>query len=300
MKGAQSGATSTGHTDSWGQTRHRQHADQRRQAAADHRSIGPKSAAVAPLSNAPNSFDMPTNRYLTADDAAAQVSGVIICSSVRRMTTLTLSKTPVTKRHEQRQRELAREPEADRGEAEAGHSDEQRPARPLPRRQPRRDQRHRQRADGRCGPQPAEAGGPDVEDVLREDRQQGDGAAEQDREEVERDRGEEHRVRARRTGGRRTPRRGSGRCRTQALRDLPQHRTKTAWASAATAKGRGISGGGDDEPADRGADDRRRAGIDDSQAFMCANTVGGSSCGRIVFTAGDANARAVPTSASSE
>ena len=58
-----------------------------------------------------------------------------------------------------------------------------------------------ERADGRRRAQDAEARRPDVEHVLREDRQQRDGAAEEDGEEIERDRAEEHR--RRRT--RRTP-----------------------------------------------------------------------------------------------
>ena len=38
--------------------------------------------------------------------------------------------------------------------------------------------------------------------------------------------------------------------------------------------------------------------IDDSQAFAFANSAGASSCGRMVLTDGDANARPVPMSAS--
>ena len=40
--------------------------------------------------------------------------------------------------------------------------------------------------------------------------------------------------------------------------------------------------------------------VDDSHALALANSAGASSCGRIVLTDGDANARAVPTRASRE
>ena len=40
--------------------------------------------------------------------------------------------------------------------------------------------------------------------------------------------------------------------------------------------------------------------VEDSQALALANSAGSSSCGRIVFTDGDANARAVPIRKSSE
>ena len=40
--------------------------------------------------------------------------------------------------------------------------------------------------------------------------------------------------------------------------------------------------------------------VDDSHALALANSAGASNCGRMVLTDGDANARAVPTSASSE
>ena len=49
-----------------------------------------------------------------------------------------------------------------------------------------------ERPDGRRGAEHAEAGRADVEHVLREDGQQRDGAAEEDGEEVERDRAEQH------------------------------------------------------------------------------------------------------------
>ena len=40
--------------------------------------------------------------------------------------------------------------------------------------------------------------------------------------------------------------------------------------------------------------------VDDSHALALANSAGASSCGRMVLTDGEANARAVPISASSE
>ncbi len=40
--------------------------------------------------------------------------------------------------------------------------------------------------------------------------------------------------------------------------------------------------------------------VDDSHALALANSAGASSCGRIVLTDGDANARAVPTMKRSE
>ncbi len=49
-----------------------------------------------------------------------------------------------------------------------------------------------ERADRRRSAQEPETGRPDLEDVLREDRQQRDRAAEEDGEEIERDRAEQH------------------------------------------------------------------------------------------------------------
>ena len=86
----------------------------------------------------------------------------------------------------------------------------------------REDDRRAQRADSRSRAEHAQAGRPDVEHVLREDGQQGDGTAEQDGEEVERDGAEQHgraadqphaaehaREVGRRAAGRRRARRGA-------------------------------------------------------------------------------------------
>jgi hypothetical protein len=55
---------------------------------------------------------------------------------------------------------------------------------------PRQPQRHQQRADRRRGAQQAEAPRAGMQDVLGEDRQQRGGAAEQHREQIQRDHAE--------------------------------------------------------------------------------------------------------------
>src|ERR1035437_2411164 len=56
--------------------------------------IGPKSCAVKPDSKPPSSLDVPMNRLFAAETRPRFSSGVKICTSVARTTTLTLSTAP--------------------------------------------------------------------------------------------------------------------------------------------------------------------------------------------------------------
>ena len=203
--------------------------------------IGPNRAAVAPLSNAPISFDMLTNRCFTAETRPRRASGVIICSSVRRMTTLTLSQTPVTNRHAARARRSA----TGRTRSLPGRSR----LPPTSRTRPGRCHGGSRvvtsaigsRAGGGRRAQPAQAGRPHLQDVLGKDRQQRDGAAEQHGEQIQRDRRQEHRAGATRTAGRRARRRGParGRRRAPSAPGASSMITNTASAAAATANAAG-------------------------------------------------------------
>ena len=62
---------------------------------------------------------------------------------------------------------------------------------PLHGRPMRHDQGHHQGSDGRGAAEPAQPHGADLQDVLGEDRQERDGAAEQHGEHVERDGGQD-------------------------------------------------------------------------------------------------------------
>ena len=100
-------------------------------------------------------------------------SGVSSWRTTLRMTMLTVSVAPVIARHanvSQKERESA---EDHRGQAVGGDRPEQRepaPLDPLGHRHHRRARRHR--ADGRRRVEPAVAFRADLQDVLREDRQQ--------------------------------------------------------------------------------------------------------------------------------
>ena len=144
-----------------------------------------------PTRTPPSSLDELINTELTAATRPRISSGVSVCISVPRTTTLTLSSAPVTRQHDERQPEIARKAEYDRRRPEAGHRQQQRPPRPAQRRPVRQPHRHDDGAEGRRGPQPAESHGADVEDVLGVDRQQGRRPAQQHREQVERDGGQQ-------------------------------------------------------------------------------------------------------------
>ena len=115
-------------------------------------------------------------------------SGRIVC----RRTTLTMSSPPPTARASSESHIIVREAEDDDRDAVEADDREQLPA-GVPSDGPAREHdRRAQRPDSGSGSEHAEAGRPDVEHVLREHGQQRDRAAEQDGEEVERDRAEQH------------------------------------------------------------------------------------------------------------
>ena len=92
---------------------------------------------------------------------------------------------------EHRQPHRAREPERDHADPEPGDDDEElRPCTTTDRVAGDQERRN-ERAHGRRSAEEPEAGRTDLEDVLREDRQERDGAAEEHREEIERDRAEQ-------------------------------------------------------------------------------------------------------------
>ena len=77
--------------------------------------------------------------------------------------------------------------------------------------------------------------------------------------------------------------------------------TKTTWPTAASANARvALPVRAISSPPMAGPVIAANWKVDDSHALALANSAGASSCGRMVLTDGDANARAVPTSASSE
>ena len=86
-----------------------------------------------------------------------------------------------------------REPEDDHAPAEDADDDQQRAARVAPSGRRVSMIPASERTDGRSAAQDAEPDRPDLEHVAGEERQQRDGAAEEDRDEVERDRTEQHR-----------------------------------------------------------------------------------------------------------
>ena len=95
------------------------------------------------------------------------------------------------RQREHREPHRAREPEDDHAGAEARYDEEQRrPGAPSDR-VAGDDERRDERADRRRRAEEPEPGRADLEDVLREDRQQRDRAAEEHGEEVERDRAEQ-------------------------------------------------------------------------------------------------------------
>src|SRR5665213_736719 len=55
---------------------------------------GPSQAAVTPDSNSPSWFEVPMNRVLTALTRPRIASGVAVCTSVLRVTTLIMSQAP--------------------------------------------------------------------------------------------------------------------------------------------------------------------------------------------------------------
>src|SRR5215813_12284836 len=115
----------------------------------------PTSAATSPDSNAPSWFEVPVKSECTALTRPRIVSGVRIWTREARMTTLTTPDAP--------------------SQGVAGEKD-----------------RRRQRSGGGRRAQEPEAAGPCVEDVAGVDGQEGRGAAEQHREQVERHRAEQH------------------------------------------------------------------------------------------------------------
>ena len=152
---------------------------------------GPSSAAAAPLSKAPSSFEKPMNMNSTASTRPAQM--VWRDHLLQRSTDHHADRVERAGQEEagQRKADVGREAEPDRGEPETRDDQQQHAARPPPRRQVGRQQGGQQCANGRGSPQDAQARRSDLEDVLGEDRQQRDGPAEQHAEQVERDRRQE-------------------------------------------------------------------------------------------------------------
>src|SRR5947209_12943859 len=94
-------------------------------------------------------------------------------------------------KHRERDRQEARQSENHCRDAEPGDAPEQGLSRVLHRRQIRDEQRHDERSDSRGGPHPAEPNRPAMQNLVGKDRQEGGRAPEEDREHIERDRGED-------------------------------------------------------------------------------------------------------------
>ena len=176
------------------------------------------------------------------------------------MTTLMLSKTPVRNRQTSDSANDRDRPKPIVARPKPATHQQQDAAGTLPRLEARRDQRHRQRAEPGRGAQPAEPGGADLQDVLREDRQQRDRAAEQHREQIERDRRQEQRVGADEPEAREHVARAAALPRPAAARGPACVRSITMKTSCPTAASANASvaaaGGGDQHAADRRAGDR--------------------------------------------
>ncbi len=152
----------------------------------------PKIAATAPDSNAPSSFDAEMKTISTAPTRPRSSFGVTSATVVERMFTLNMSTKPAT----------ASATSVSGSHAEAPQTTCIAPKRttttisvgPAARRSGRRatSKRGGERTHRGRGAQHAEPRRPDVEDVAGEDRQQGDPTAEEDGEEIERDRAEQH------------------------------------------------------------------------------------------------------------
>ena len=153
----------------------------------------PTSAAAAPDSKAPSSFDALMKTISTALTRPRSMSGVASAVIVARMFMLIMSAKPLTARATI---ESANECESPKtimlAPKTATTINSFRPARrPSGRRVSMMP--GGKRADRRRAAQDAEPDRPHLEDVAGEERQQRDGAAEQHRDEVERDRAEQHR-----------------------------------------------------------------------------------------------------------
>ena len=114
-------------------------------------------------------------------------SGATTCTSVERMTTLSMSAAPRIGKRRERQHEVARQAEDERRRAIDRHRDHHAAPDMALRRAPRQHQAGHERAQRRRAAQQAEPGRADAQDVAREDRHQRGGAAEKYAEEVQRD-----------------------------------------------------------------------------------------------------------------
>ena len=133
------------------------------------------------------------NSELTALTRPRISSGVSSCTSELRTTTLTVSDAPSDEQRDDGKRDVGREREDDGRDAEHGDGGEHLAPDIAAQRAAREHDRHGERADRRGRAQQAEAPGTGMQDVAGEDRQQRRGAAEQHREQIERDRAEHHR-----------------------------------------------------------------------------------------------------------
>ena len=172
------------------QRRHQQRAD----AAQHHRAHRAEQAAVAPDSNSPSWLDAPMNTESTALTRPRIASGVSSWIIVWRTTTLTMSAAPVTHSAASDSANEVDRPKTSVARPNTAIAAEQLGAGVARDRPARQHDRHRQRAQRRRAAQQAQAPGADVQDVLGEDRQQRHRAAEQHREQVERDRAQHHLV----------------------------------------------------------------------------------------------------------
>ena len=132
------------------------------------------------------------NTISTALTRPRSSSGVTSGRIVWRRTTLTMSTPPPTASARSESHIASREPEHDHRDAVGGDHGQQRPSRTTAHGPARHDDRGDERADGGRGTEHAEPRRPDLEHVTGEHRQEGDRAAEEHGEQIERDRAEEH------------------------------------------------------------------------------------------------------------
>ena len=152
----------------------------------------PMSAAATPDSNAPSSFDALMKTISTAVTRPRSSSGVTSGRIVERRTTLTVSNAAPSASASIDSHIVLREAEGDHAGAEPRDDHEEHRAGTTLDRVAGDHERAQQRADRGSGAEEAEPGRADLEDVLREDRKERDCAAEEHREQVERDRAQKH------------------------------------------------------------------------------------------------------------
>ena len=170
----------------------------------------PRSRAATPDSKAPSSFDEPMKMEFTGGDAPEHLRGRQHLDERGPDDDAHVIGHSAQRKEREREAEVARQAEADDAQS-ANTATARACVRPARRngRTVREEDPHRDGARGRRGAQQPQALRPDVQDLGREHRQQRLRAAEEDGEEVERQRAEDRGLVPARSAARRAARRTS-------------------------------------------------------------------------------------------